>query len=264
MKGYPTTAGWPRLEDRIAGEDATVVARLARAGMILLGKTNLVQFAYGGVGINHHHGTPRNPWNRQDHCVPGGSSSGSGVAVAAGLAPMGIGSDTGGSVRIPASLNGTVGLKTTVGRISKFGVFPLSPSLDTIGPLTRSVEDAALTYQAMHGPDPRDPLTANFPLHDTLATLKIGVQGMRMAFAESVFWEDLDPEVEKGMRSWVAAESMSERAPRTTRVGQGICPRQSQSRFSSLRTQAARSKARRFAGSAALFGRRNARSSLGS
>lgn len=201
VKGYPTTAGWPRREDHVAGEDSTVVARLARAGMILLGKTNLVQFAYGGVGINHHHGTPRNPWNPRDHCVPGGSSSGSGVAVAAGLAPMGIGSDTGGSVRIPASLNGTVGLKTTVGRISKHGVFPLSPSLDTIGPLTRSVEDAALTYQAMHGPDLRDPLTANVPLHDTLATLKIGVKGMRMAFAESVFWDDLDPEVEKAVRA---------------------------------------------------------------
>jgi aspartyl-tRNA(Asn)/glutamyl-tRNA(Gln) amidotransferase subunit A len=115
--------------------------------MVLLGKTNTVQFAYGGVGINHDHGTPHNPW-QQTHCVPGGSSSGSGVAVAAGIVPMAMGSDTGGSVRIPASLCGTVGLKTTVGQVSRAGVFPLSWSLDSVGPLTRSVEDAALVYDA--------------------------------------------------------------------------------------------------------------------
>ena len=133
VKGLPTTAGSNLLHDAIATEDSAVTARLARAGMVLLGKTNTVQFAYGGVGINHDHGTPHNPWQKT-HCVPGGSSSGSGVAVAAGIVPMALGSDTGGSVRIPASLCGTVGLKTTVGQVSRAGVFPLSWSLVRLVP----------------------------------------------------------------------------------------------------------------------------------
>src|SRR5215813_10954144 len=130
VKGLPTTAGSNFLEGNIAAADATVIRRLAQAGMIFLGKTHTVQFAYGGVGINHHHGTPHNPWHAVPH-APGGSSSGSGVAVAAGLVPMALGSDTGGSVRIPSSLCGTVGLKTTVGQISRAGVFPLSWTLDS-------------------------------------------------------------------------------------------------------------------------------------
>ena len=133
VKGLPTTAGSNLLEQNIASADATVIRRLAQAGMILLGKTHTVQFAYGGVGINHHHGTPHNPWHAVPH-APGGSSSGSAVAVAAGMVPMALGSDTGGSVRIPSSLCGTVGLKTTVGQISRAGVFPLSWSLDSVGP----------------------------------------------------------------------------------------------------------------------------------
>jgi len=200
VKGYPTTAGWPKRENHRAGEDSSIVTRLARAGMVLLGKTNLVQFAYGGVGINHHHGTPRNPWNGREHCVPGGSSSGSGVAVASGMCPMAIGTDTGGSVRIPSALNGTVGLKTTVGRVTRHGVFPLSPTLDSIGPLTRGVEDAALVYEALHGPDPRDAVTWPFPVHDVLRALHDGVKGMRVAIPQSVFWNDLDAEVEKAVR----------------------------------------------------------------
>ena len=134
-QGLPTTAGCRLLADNIAVEDSVAIRRLTQAGMILLGKTNTVQFAYSGIGINHDHGTPHNPWHRVHH-VPGGSSSGSGVAVAAGLVPMALGSDTGGSVRIPASLCGTTGLKTTVGRVSRAGVYPLSWSLDSVGPLT--------------------------------------------------------------------------------------------------------------------------------
>ena len=153
VKGLPTTAGSNLLEHNIAAADATVIRRLTQAGMVLLGKTHTVQFAYGGVGINHHHGTPHNPWHAVPH-APGGSSSGSGVAVAAGMVPMALGSDTGGSVRIPSSLCGTVGLKTTVGQISRAGVFPLSWTLDSVGPLTRSVEDAALVYQCLRGSDP--------------------------------------------------------------------------------------------------------------
>ncbi|MGQ4808163.1 2-amino-5-chloromuconic acid deaminase [Candidatus Entotheonellaceae bacterium PAL068K] len=200
VQGLPTTAGSDLLHDNIAAADATVVKRLAQAGMILLGKTHTVQFAYGGVGINHHHGTPKNPWHTTPH-VPGGSSSGSGVAVAAGLAPAALGSDTGGSVRIPASLCGTVGLKTTVGQVSRAGVFPLSWSLDSVGPLTRSVADAALLYQGMRGVDPQDPTTKEAAFQDVLAGLRDGVRGLRLACAEAVFWQDADPEVVRAVRA---------------------------------------------------------------
>lgn len=199
VKGLPTTAGSPLLENNIAGADSAVVRRLAKTGMILLGKTHTVQFAYGAVGINHHHGTPHNPWSSQPH-VPGGSSSGSAVAVAAGMVPVALGTDTAGSVRIPASLCGTVGLKTTVGQISRHGVFPLSWSLDSVGPLTRSVEDAALVYQCLVGPDPRDPATLGVHTQDVLVGLKDGVRGLRLAFPETVFWDQPDPEVVKAAR----------------------------------------------------------------
>lgn len=200
VKGLPTTAGSDLLQDNIAAADATVVRRLAQAGMILLGKTHTVQFAYGIAGINHHHGTPHNPWHPTPH-VPGGSSSGSGVAVAAGLAPMALGTDSGGSVRVPASLCGTVGLKTTVGQVSRAGVFPLSWSLDSVGPLTRSVEDAALVYQCLQGPDPLDPSTIGTAPQDVLTGLKDGVRGLRLAFPETGFWEQADPEVVQAVRA---------------------------------------------------------------
>lgn len=199
VKGLSTTAGSNLLLDNIAAEDSAVTSRLAQAGMILVGKTNTVQFAYGGVGINHHHGTPHNPWH-MTHCVPGGSSSGSGVAVAAGMVPMALGSDTGGSVRIPAALCGTVGLKTTVGQVSRAGVFPLSWTLDSVGPLTRSVEDAALVYQCLQGTDPRDPSTIGVQPQDVLTGLRDGVRGLRLAFAESVFWAQAEPEVVQAVR----------------------------------------------------------------
>ena len=199
VKGLPTTAGASLLEKNIAVANAHAVQQLNRAGMILLGKTNTVQFAYSGVGINHDHGTPHNPWNRTHH-VPGGSSSGSAVAVAAGMTPMALGTDTGGSVRIPASLCGTAGLKTTVGRVGRGGVYPLSWSLDSVGALTRSVEDAAFVYQRLQGVDSNDETTWGLAFQDVLNDLKDGVRGMRMAFAETVFWEDADPEIEKAVR----------------------------------------------------------------
>jgi aspartyl-tRNA(Asn)/glutamyl-tRNA(Gln) amidotransferase subunit A len=200
VKGLPTTAGSNLLQDNIATADASAVRRLEQAGMILLGKTNTVQFAYGGVGINHHHGTPHNPWHRTHH-VPGGSSSGSGVAVAAGMVPMALGSDTGGSVRIPAALCGTVGLKTTVGQVSRAGVFPLSWSMDSVGPLTRSVEDAALVYQCMQGTDPHDASTAGTRPQDVLTGLQDGVRGLRLVFAETVFWDQTDGEIVRAVRA---------------------------------------------------------------
>ncbi len=200
VNGLVTTAGSPRLDNNVAEGDATVVRLLGRAGMVLLGKTQTVQFAMGAPGINHHHGTPHNPWAAEHH-VPGGSSNGSAVAVASGLVPMALGTDTGGSVRIPASLCGTVGLKTTVGQVSRAGVFPLSQTLDSVGPLTRTVEDAALVYQAMHGADPLDRSTATAVGQDVLGGLGAGVKGLRIAVAEGVFWDDADPEVAAAVRA---------------------------------------------------------------
>jgi len=199
VRGLPTAAGAKLLEKNIAAEDAQAVYRLCRAGMILTGKTNTVQFAFSGVGINHDHGTPHNPWHRTHH-IPGGSSSGSAVAVAAGLVPMALGTDTGGSVRVPAALCGTVGLKTTVGRISRAGVYPLSWTLDSVGIFTRSVEDAALVYQSLHGADINDEITLGIGSQDVIKDLKRGAKGLRLAFAESVFFEDVDPEVGEAVR----------------------------------------------------------------
>ena len=199
VKGVPTTAGTHLLANNVAGQDATVVRKLAAAGMVLVGKTHTVQFAYGAAGINHDHGTPHNPWHSLPH-APGGSSSGSAVAVAAGLVPMALGTDTGGSVRVPAALCGIVGLKTTVGRVSRTGVYPLCWTLDSVGPITRTVEDAALLYQAMQGTDPSDESTVGIASHDVLRGLKDGVKGLRIAFGETLFFDDVDSEVEKAVR----------------------------------------------------------------
>jgi aspartyl-tRNA(Asn)/glutamyl-tRNA(Gln) amidotransferase subunit A len=156
LRGRVTTVGSEAWRDRRSALDCTALMRCLRAGMVLLGKTHMVEFAFGGWGTNPVMGTPRNPWDLDTHRVPGGSSSGSGVAVAAGLAPGAIGSDTGGSVRIPSALNGLTGLKTTRGLISLHGAFALSPTLDTIGPMTHSAEDAAHWLAIMAGPDPLD------------------------------------------------------------------------------------------------------------
>ena len=183
LAGRQTTAGSKSWLGRKSGETATVVERLVAAGMIPLGKTHMVEFAFGGWGRNEPMGTPWNPWDTVTHRVPGGSSSGSAVAVAAGLVPAAIGSDTGGSVRIPASLCGLTGLKTTYGLISLAGVLPLSTTLDSIGPLTHSVDDAALITAAMAGPDPRDPGTRDAPHVDFAAALATepDLRGMRIA-----------------------------------------------------------------------------------
>jgi aspartyl-tRNA(Asn)/glutamyl-tRNA(Gln) amidotransferase subunit A len=200
VKGEATTGGTRFHEDNVAAQDCHAVRRLAQAGMVLLGKTHTVQFAFGGVGINHDHGTPHNPWHPTPH-APGGSSSGTGVAVAAGLAPMGLGSDTGGSVRIPAALNGIAGLKTTIGRIGRSGVFPLSWTLDSVGPLARTVEDTALAYMAMQGEDFADETTRGIAPHDALGSLRAGVQGLRLAFCETMFFDAVDKEVAAAVRA---------------------------------------------------------------
>lgn len=181
IEGKPVAGGCFAWKDRRATRTATLAKRLIAQGMIVLGKTHTVEFAMGGWGTNTRLGTPWNPWDPERKRTPGGSSSGSGVAVAAGLAPWAVGTDTGGSIRLPASWCGITGLKTSVGRISTHGVLPLSPTLDTPGPMARSVEDAALLYRALQGPDPLDPRTGRVPFTDPLPALKRGIQSLRLA-----------------------------------------------------------------------------------
>jgi aspartyl-tRNA(Asn)/glutamyl-tRNA(Gln) amidotransferase subunit A len=195
VEGKVTTGGSLLWRERVSTVTATIVRRLTAAGMIVLGKTHMVEFAFGSWGTNTGMGTPWNPWDLRVQRTPGGSSSGSGVAVAAALAPAAIGSDTGGSVRIPAALCGIVGLKTTVGRVSNHGTLQLSETLDTIGPMTRDVEDAALLFSALHGPDVADPPTLRFPPVDVLAGLKAPVSGLRLAVLPQADLGQLDDEV---------------------------------------------------------------------
>jgi aspartyl-tRNA(Asn)/glutamyl-tRNA(Gln) amidotransferase subunit A len=164
--GHPTTAGSKTWRGRKSDITAKVVARLLTAGMIPLGKTHMVEFAFGGWGRNAPMGAPWNPWDTAVHRVAGGSSSGSAVAVAAGLAPAAIGSDTGGSIRIPAALCGLTGFKPTYGLVSLAGVVPLATTLDSVGPITRTVDDAALLLAAIAGFDPGDPATLAAPRID--------------------------------------------------------------------------------------------------
>jgi aspartyl-tRNA(Asn)/glutamyl-tRNA(Gln) amidotransferase subunit A len=195
MEGRVTTGGSKVWAKRVSPVTATLARRFISAGMIVLGKTHTVEFAMGGWGTNTHMGTPWNPWDAAVHRTPGGSSSGSGVAVGAGLAPAAIGTDTGGSVRLPASWCGIVGLKVTVGRISTFGVLPLSTTLDTPGPMTRSVEDAALLYRVLNGPDPNDASTRAWTHDDPLPTLRRGVAGLRLAVLPEAERAGVDREV---------------------------------------------------------------------
>lgn len=181
IEGRFTTGGCKLWAERVSPVTATLARRLIGAGMIVIGKTHTVEFAMGGWGTNRQMGTPWNPWDGKHHRAPGGSSAGSGVAVAAGLAPWAIGTDTGGSVRLPAGWCGLTGLKTTIGRVSVHGVLPLSPSLDTPGPMCRSVRDAAVLFNVIHGPDPRDPATMAHGTDDPLPTLEAGVAGLRLA-----------------------------------------------------------------------------------
>lgn len=152
MEGLPTTAGSKVLKKtEPAGRDAAIVDLLKQAGMVAVGRTNMSEFAFSGIGINPHYGTPRNPQGKDAPRIPGGSSSGSAVAVAAGLVPVAMGTDTGGSIRIPSALNGIVGYKATRGRYRMDGVYPLATSLDSLGPLCRTVQDAVWIDAAMRG-----------------------------------------------------------------------------------------------------------------
>jgi aspartyl-tRNA(Asn)/glutamyl-tRNA(Gln) amidotransferase subunit A len=192
--GLRTTGGSRILAERVPTRDATAARRLAQAGAILLGKLNMVEFAYGPEGLNPHYGHPRNPWDAGVHRLAGGSSSGAGAAVASGLAPGALGSDTGGSIRIPASLCGITGLKPTYGRVSRAGVLPLAWSMDHVGPMTRTAADSALMLTAMAGYDPGDASTSVLPVPDYAAALTGEVKGLRVGLLRA-FLDDAAPEV---------------------------------------------------------------------
>ncbi|QUS38143.1 amidase [Tardiphaga alba] len=197
IAGRVCTAGSATRRDRVATQTATIVTKLEAQGAIVLGKVHTVEFALGGWGTNQHLGAPSNPWNADVPHTAGGSSNGSAAAVAARLATIAIGTDTGGSVRGPAGFNNLFGLKTTSGRISLHGIVPLSPSLDTVGPLARSVHDAALLFQAMQGPDDRDPTTADIAPSDPFAELEAGVRGLTLAVIDDRERKPVDPDILK-------------------------------------------------------------------
>src|SRR5690242_18651311 len=203
VKGVRLTAGSRVLADNSASEDAAVVEQLRRAGAVIIGKTNTHEFAYGTY-------TPptRNPWNLG--CIPGGSSGGSGAAIVAGMCLGGIGSDTGGSIRIPSACCGITGLKPTYGRVSCYGVIPLSWSLDHVGPMARSAEDCAVMFDAIARYDPRDPNSVSGPPGQASASLiggaegrgPLSLQGIKLGVPQESFVAPLDPEVRA---AWKAA-----------------------------------------------------------
>jgi aspartyl-tRNA(Asn)/glutamyl-tRNA(Gln) amidotransferase subunit A len=193
----------------------TAAARLAAAGAILLGKLNMTELAMGPFGDNAHHGDVQNPW-KPGH-ASGGSSSGSAAAVAAGLVAGAIGSDTGGSIRLPAACCGVVGLKPTYGRVSRAGVMPLSWTMDHIGPLAATVTDAALLFATMAGHDPEDPTSSPRPLDDVVGTLEAPVGGLRAAMPETYFFDELHADVEGAVRAAIGVlEKLGVRVGRVT------------------------------------------------
>lgn len=208
-RGVRTTAGSKFLADFIPDRDATVVERLRRAGAVILGKTNLHEFAYGVTTENPHYGATRNPWDLARIC--GGSSGGSAAAVAAGLCIAALGTDTGGSVRIPSSLCGVVGLKPTFGRVSCYGTVPLAPSFDHVGPITRTVGDAALLLGVMAGRDPADPATLTQPrlkpfdiLRELASRLRLRFtkkKPLRLGWPREYFFDRVDEAVLRSIRA---------------------------------------------------------------
>jgi aspartyl-tRNA(Asn)/glutamyl-tRNA(Gln) amidotransferase subunit A len=200
--GVRTTAASAVLKDRIPQRDAEVVRRLRAAGAVILGKHNLHEFAYGGSTIISYYGEVRNPWNPAR--IAGGSSGGSAAAVAAGLGYTAIGTDTAGSVREPAALCGVVGLKPTCGRVSTRGVIPLAPSLDHVGPITRTVADAALILRAIAGYDAEDATSAKVPVEEYVSTMHDTANPPRIGVPRKFFYEDLDPEISSATEAALA------------------------------------------------------------
>lgn len=199
LKGLRTTAGSKVLADWIPDADATVAARLRSAGAIFIGKLNMHEFAWGGTSDNPHYGAVRNPWNPER--FPAGSSGGSGAAVAARMCWGALGTDTGGSIRLPSAINGIVGIRPTYGRVSNHGIIPLAWSMDTAGPMTRNVEDCALMFTAIAGRDANDPTTARVPVQDYLSVLKQGVKGLRIGVVPGYFFHHLQTPVHAAIKA---------------------------------------------------------------
>lgn len=191
--GIRTTAGSKILADNVPTTDATVVTRLRRAGAVIVGKTNMHEFAWGGTTDNPHYGPTRNPWDPTR--FPAGSSGGSGAAVAACEVPAALGTDTGGSIRLPSAVNGCVGIRPTIGRVSNHSVVPLAWSMDTVGPMARTVGDVALLLSVMAGYDPRDPGTSREPVADYLSALQSGVSGLRVGVDSDYFFTHIQDSV---------------------------------------------------------------------
>ena len=201
-KGVRATDGSKILEGFVPGEDATVIAKLKAAGAVLLGKLNMSEFAMGVI-FDHSYGTPRNPWDLERN--PGSSSSGSGAATAACLCATSLGEDTAGSIRNPANWCGVVGLRPTWGRVSRHGVMGGTWSMDAIGPLARTVEDCAITMQAIAGHDPRDPYTWDVPVPDYRASLDGNIAGLRVGVLTQLVESDtLDPEYREAVTAAIA------------------------------------------------------------
>ena len=198
LAGLVTTAGSKVLADWRPDEDATVAQRVKSAGAVIIGKTNMHEFAWGGTSANPHYGSVRNPWDLDR--FPAGSSGGSGAAVAARTCFGALGTDTGGSIRLPAAVNGIVGIRPTIGRVSNFGVVPLAWSMDTVGPMTRTVEDCALMFSAIAGHDVRDPGSANVPVVDYSADLRRGVDGLRIGVVPDYFFHHLQAPVHAAIK----------------------------------------------------------------
>lgn len=203
-KGVRTTGGSKILADFVPDEDATVVRRLKEAGAVLTGKTGMHEFAYGPVGTNPHYGDVRNPWDLER--VTGGSSSGSAAAVATFMCSAALGSDTGGSIRIPASLCGLVGIKPTYGRVSRYGALPCAWSLDNVGPLARTAEDTALVLTAIAGYDPKDPASSRVSVADYASDLSRSVSGTRVAVLREYTTDPMEPDVVSAF--WAAIEAL--------------------------------------------------------
>jgi aspartyl-tRNA(Asn)/glutamyl-tRNA(Gln) amidotransferase subunit A len=200
--GKVVTCGSNIRRDWVATTTATALQRLKDAGTVRLGSLQMVEFAYGPTGHNPHYGPVHNPWNV--HHITGGSSSGSGSAVAARLTFAALGSDTGGSIRMPAHFCGVTGLKTTVGRISRAGAMPLSQSLDTVGPLARTVEDCALLTGLMAGTDPNDPTAVGGAVPDYMAATRESLEGLKIGVPAAFYVDDLDADTARILDETIA------------------------------------------------------------
>ena len=201
VEGTVTTGGSTILKDNMATSDATVTRLLKEAGAIIIGKAALVEFAMGATGVNPHYGASHNPWNLERICC--GSSMGSASAIAGGLAVGALGSDTGGSIRMPASVTGIAGLKPTYGRISRAGVLDLSWSCDHVGPMTRTVADCAHMMNVLAGYDPADPASSEQTVPDFTSGIDQGFKGLRVGVPKEFFFEDVDPEIEAAVRAGI-------------------------------------------------------------